>query len=73
MEMTAVLMTASGFSAVTFFVLLIAGLVSRGRRGSWLRRHGLAVAEARAAQRFARGEIDAAAFRVLRDDLRKGF
>jgi len=72
MEITILLMIASGLSGAAFFLLLVGGLVSRARRGEWQRRRGFAAAWARAGQRFARGEIDAAAFRSLRDDLRAG-
>jgi uncharacterized membrane protein len=64
------LLAASGLSGAVFFILLVAGAASRARRGLWFRRRGLMLASARAAERFARGEIDAEAFRRLRDDLR---
>lgn len=70
MDQSWLLLAASGLCGAVFVVLLIAGLVSRGRQGLWLRRRGFAVAAARAAERYARGEIGAAAYRVLRDDLR---
>ena len=70
MDQSWLLLAASGLCGAVFAVLLIAGVISRGRRGVWLRRRGFAVAASRAAERYARGEIDAAAYRALRDDLR---
>ena len=64
------LLMGSGLSGALFFVLLAAGLIARGRRGRWFRRRGFAMAEARAAERFARGEVDEATYRLVRDDLR---
>lgn len=70
MDQNWLLLAASGLCGAVFVILLVAGVVSRGRRGLWLRRRGFAVAAARAAERFARGEIDESAYRRLRDDLR---
>jgi uncharacterized membrane protein len=70
MDQNWLLLLASGLCGAVFVILLIAGALSRARRGLWMRRRGFAVAAARAAERFARGEIDAEAYRTLRDDLR---
>ncbi len=70
MEMTWLWMVVSGLLGAAFFVLLAAGLVSRARRGIGMQRRGFAMASARAAERFARGEIDESEFRRLREDLR---
>ncbi len=70
MDQSWFLLAASGLCGAVFIALLVVGAISRGRRGLWLRRHGFAVAAARAAERYARGEIDAVAYRILRDDLR---
>jgi uncharacterized membrane protein len=64
------LLAASGLAGIVFFALLAGGLLSRARRGLWFRRRGFAVAALRAAERFARGEIDGETYRRLRDDLR---
>ena len=70
MTLTLLLALSSRLLGTAFFVLLIAGIVSRVRRLrphlAFRRRHVQAVA----AGRFARGELDADAFRRLRDDLK---
>jgi uncharacterized membrane protein len=70
MDQTWWLFAASGLCGALFVILLIAGVISRARAGLWLRRRGFTLAAARAAERFARGEIDGTAYRRLRDDLR---
>lgn len=63
------LMVAAGAAKLVFWLLAAVGLASAWRRGRLFRYLGFRKARARAAQRFALGEIDSETYRQLRRDL----
>ncbi len=67
------LVTSAAWAAkVVFWILAAAGLASAWRRGGLFRYRGFRKAQARAAQRFALGEIDSETYRRFRRDLVRG-